>query len=286
VKQWKTEMNNMGKMAIWLKFRYEACKENPKSDDAKKYRAYRRHVDEKKAAELYKKTQTHDEWTLNSLYEKEDGNPRLLSFNLDSDIARINGEYIEWVGEEFNQRPVFHSSGRDTYMFFERGRWQISTTDPRFEEPEIFLVSSRNIPMSNFRRGDEQTWTIGPKGIEELEMTEESNKNAEVMIKRADQIEMSQISEDSEDTSTRNLRDKLNRESNFEAMSLEKCERGHWGVRGWYKSEVTGDKVDLLWHKQRKMNEVKRLNLATDPYPTNRQHNRILQKLATAKLHL
>lgn len=244
----------------------------------KKYRAYRRQQDELKQAELFKKTQTHDEWTLQSLYETEERNPRLTSFQINCDLVRVNGTYIEWVGEEINERPVFHNSSRDTYCYFKQGRWSISTTDPRSEIPQIFLTSSRNIPMGNFHRGDEQSWEIGAKGVEELELAETDNKIVDVSIKRGEDLDMTPKT-DEEDPSTKNLRDKRKRETHFEALALDKCKRGHVGVRGWYSEEVTEGKVDILWHKQRKQNETIRQEMATNPLSTNRQNSRLLRKI-------
>ena len=72
------------------------------------------------------------------------------------------------------------------YFYFEQGKWKISTTDPRYEIPQIFLTSSRNIPMSNFNKGDNQSWEIGPKGLQELELSESDNKIVDVSIKRGE----------------------------------------------------------------------------------------------------
>ena len=57
--------------------RYEAAKYNPKSDDAKKYRAYKRLEAQQRADLVKKKTETHDEFTLDMLIEQPERMPVL-----------------------------------------------------------------------------------------------------------------------------------------------------------------------------------------------------------------
>merc|ERR550534_2609238 len=237
IRQWKKEMNNTAKMALWFKFRYEAAKNNPKSDDAKKYRAYKRLEAQERADLVKKKTETHDEFTLGMLIEKPQKTPVLDMFNLDSQVARINGQYIEWVGGEFNDRKVYHCSSRDTYISWaqkESGQWcwQLTLDDPReFSDPEVFAVTKAGggnaSNVIGGRRRDDQmnthTWILATGGEEQID-TQRVGANEQKQ----------EVREQSMDNTMRRLKDLKSRQTKFLEMSSSEFEKSGWSPRQWW----------------------------------------------------
>jgi len=237
IRQWKNEMNNTAKMALWFKFRYEAAKYNPKSDDAKKYRAYKRLEARQRADLVKKKTETHDEFTLDMLIEQPERMPVLDMFDLESQIARINGKYIEWVGEEFNDRKVYHCSSRDTYISWGQKSsgqwcWRLTLDDPReVDNPEIFAVTKASGSASSNiiggRRRDDQTnsytWVL-ETGEEETIDTQRVGANQQKQ----------EVREQSMDNTVKRLNDLKSRQKKFLNMSVEEYGKSKWTPRKWW----------------------------------------------------
>eukprot|EP00494_Astrolonche_serrata_P005838 UN05855 len=129
IKQWKIECNNTARMALWLKFRIDAAKNDPKSDDAKRYRAYKRMEARERQKWVEKKYFSHDEWTLDQLYKEAEPDPSLKHMNIDSEYIPACGDYIEWVDD--NNPNLFHCSAKDLYLYKKGNQWFISRDDPR-----------------------------------------------------------------------------------------------------------------------------------------------------------
>jgi len=272
IRQWKKEMNNTARMGLWFKFRYEAAKYQPKSDDAKKYRAYKRMEKEQREKYIERKFHTDDEFTLQGLYKDGDRDPlpRLGMFTLECAIPRINGKYLEWVGEEYNNRPVYHCALRDSYFYFSRkGTWVVSTIDPREEsEKDIWLLNKKvkGFEGENWRsrftlvqRGfvtlkEEKMWTVGERALEnrtDSEKQEMLEEGVDVTFIKTHDDDSSQ-DKNTIDSSLKRLRDIKRRDRKLIQMSYTEARNSGWGTVNWWSPVYKQKSGKLLDENQTK----------------------------------